>query len=301
MARKILFVTTDQQRYDTLGCNGGTLARTPVVDGLASSGHPLRAGRAPVGGLHAVALDDAHRPAPGTHGVWMNGVPLPVDAPSVATCCTVPATAPAHRQGPLRAVPGPARPLQREPPVGPGGPDRRLAPQFDGLPGPHRGFEHLQFATHGATGWLHYAQWLGAPTTPRRCGLLPGARRRPRGQRRGLRRHRRTAGQAQPDPEGVVPHRLGGAAHDRLARRARGRGRRLVLLDELPRPAPSVGPPSPSSTGSTGATFPSPTGTRESAAERERLLDAKPRHWRLWYDGELVSNYEAPPTGCRRR
>ena len=44
MGRKILFVTTDQQRYDTLGCNGGTLARTPVVDALAAAGHPLRAG-----------------------------------------------------------------------------------------------------------------------------------------------------------------------------------------------------------------------------------------------------------------
>ena len=32
MGRKILFVTTDQQRYDTLGCNGGTLARTPATD-----------------------------------------------------------------------------------------------------------------------------------------------------------------------------------------------------------------------------------------------------------------------------
>ena len=38
MGRKILFVTTDQQRYDTLGCNGGTLSRTPVVDGLAAAG-----------------------------------------------------------------------------------------------------------------------------------------------------------------------------------------------------------------------------------------------------------------------
>ena len=37
MGRKILLVTTDQQRYDTLGCNGGELARTPVVDGLAAS------------------------------------------------------------------------------------------------------------------------------------------------------------------------------------------------------------------------------------------------------------------------
>ena len=38
MGRKILFITTDQQRYDTLGCNGGNVARTPVVDGLAAQG-----------------------------------------------------------------------------------------------------------------------------------------------------------------------------------------------------------------------------------------------------------------------
>src|SRR5204862_368828 len=41
---------------------------------------------------------------------------------------------------------------------------------------------------------------------------------------------------------------------------------------------------------------PLPTGYPESAAEREAILDAKPRHWRLWYDGALVSNYEAPAT-----
>ena len=33
---------------------------------------------------------------------------------------------------------------------------------FDGTIGPHRGFEHLEFATHGAAGWLHYSQWIGA-------------------------------------------------------------------------------------------------------------------------------------------
>jgi arylsulfatase A-like enzyme len=37
-----------------------------------------------------------------------------------------------------------------------------------------------------------------------------------------------------------------------------------------------------------------PVGYPESPAEREAILDAKPRHWRLWYDGELVGNYEAP-------
>jgi arylsulfatase A-like enzyme len=39
---------------------------------------------------------------------------------------------------------------------------------------------------------------------------------------------------------------------------------------------------------------PLPAGYPETAAERERILDAKPRHWRLWYDGTLVSNFEAP-------
>src|SRR5205085_6147391 len=29
-------------------------------------------------------------------------------------------------------------------------------------------------------------------------------------------------------------------------------------------------------------------------AEREAILDAKPRHWKLWYEGSLVSNFEAP-------
>ena len=40
--------------------------------------------------------------------------------------------------------------------------------------------------------------------------------------------------------------------------------------------------------------MPLPAGYPTDRAEREAILDAKPRHWRLWYDGTLVSNYEAP-------
>ena len=39
--RRILFITTDQQRYDSLGCNGGEIARTPVADALAARGIPF--------------------------------------------------------------------------------------------------------------------------------------------------------------------------------------------------------------------------------------------------------------------
>ena len=38
MGRKILFITTDQQRYDSLGWNGGSIARTPVADSLVAGG-----------------------------------------------------------------------------------------------------------------------------------------------------------------------------------------------------------------------------------------------------------------------
>jgi arylsulfatase A-like enzyme len=37
-----------------------------------------------------------------------------------------------------------------------------------------------------------------------------------------------------------------------------------------------------------------PAGYPEDKALRESIIDAKPRHWRAWYDGSLVSNYEAP-------
>ena len=82
MGRKILFITTDQQRYDTLGCNGGTLSRTPVIDALAANG--IRYERAVPQSVvcmpsRSTMLTGQHQH---THGVWMNGVPLPVDAPS---------------------------------------------------------------------------------------------------------------------------------------------------------------------------------------------------------------------------
>ena len=36
--KNIVFIISDQQRYDTLGCNGNKLAKTPVLDGLAEKG-----------------------------------------------------------------------------------------------------------------------------------------------------------------------------------------------------------------------------------------------------------------------
>src|SRR6202142_3879499 len=84
MGRKILFITTDQQRYDALGCNGGTIARTPVADGWARAGLTYRRAY----NQNTVCMPARSTMLTGqyvrTHGVYANGVALPPDAPSAA-------------------------------------------------------------------------------------------------------------------------------------------------------------------------------------------------------------------------
>ncbi|MGH2795506.1 MAG: sulfatase family protein, partial [Actinomycetota bacterium] len=80
----ILLITTDQQRYDSLGCNGNRVCRTPAIDSLAATG--TRYERAHVQNVlcmpsRATIITGQY---PGTHGVWNNGVCLPRETPSVA-------------------------------------------------------------------------------------------------------------------------------------------------------------------------------------------------------------------------
>ena len=84
MGRNILLITTDQQRYDALGCNGGTIARTPVADRLAAEGINYRRAY----NQHTVCTPARSTILTGqyvrTHGASANGIPLPLDAPSIA-------------------------------------------------------------------------------------------------------------------------------------------------------------------------------------------------------------------------
>ena len=294
MGRKILFITTDQQRYDTLGCNGGTLARTPVIDALAAAG--VRYERAIPQSVvcmpsRSTMLTGQH---PSTHGVWMNGVPLPVDAPSVAAVL--------HQSGYRTALVGKPH---FEPFLDPFAKftENRLAregretapdqPWFDGTTGPHRGFDHLEFATHSATGQLHYARWIAQ-------------------------QHPEAAGMFYPvlDPTFEV-NAAGGAdtgapqAHlntiprewyhtDWVADRTINWLESLQADDDwfcwmsFPDPHHPWDPPASEVGRIDWRDVELPAGYPTTAAERERILDAKPRHWRMWYDGALVSNYEAP-------
>jgi arylsulfatase A-like enzyme len=147
--RNILFVTTDQQRYDALGITGHPLARTPVVDGLARAGVLYRC--AHVQSVvcmpsRATMLTGQH---PLTHGVVSNGIPLDDASPNVARLlraagyCTA-LLGKAHFDPHLDL-------LLRFP-------ENRRAAERDRTP--WRGFDHVEFAAHGPVGGHHYAAWL---------------------------------------------------------------------------------------------------------------------------------------------
>jgi arylsulfatase A-like enzyme len=283
MGRKILFVTTDQQRYDTLGCNGGTVARTPVVDALAAGG--VRYERAVPQSVvcmpsRSTMLTGQH---PSTHGVWMNGVPLPADAPSVAAVL--------HDAGYRTALIGKPH---FEPFLDPFGKFAENRFATHGQPaGTHRGFEHLEFATHGAVGPLHYAQWISAHH-PEAAGMFY------RVLDATLEVNAAGGGDTGAPQTHVNPIPREWYHTDWVADRT------IAWLDTLgadddwfcwmsfPDPHHPWDPPESEVSRVDWRDLELPAGYPESAGERERILDAKPRHWRMWYDGSLVSNYEAP-------
>ncbi len=282
MGRKILLITTDQQRADTLGCYGGAVARTPVVDALAATGrrydraHPQSVVCMP---SRSTIITGQY---PSTHGVWMNGVALPVDAPSVASVLL--------GAGYRTALIGKPH---FEPFLDPFArfAENRFAAH--GMAGPHRGFEHFEAATHGPAGSLHYARWL-REHHPEAIGLFYPVL----------------------DSELEV-NALGGGetgapqVHDNAIDRAWYHtdwvaDRTIAWLDSLdpaddwfcwmsfPDPHHPWDPPASELGRVSWRDVDLPVGYIADPVERERVLDAKPAHWRAWYDGRLVSNYEAP-------
>ena len=159
--------------------------------------------------------------------------------------------------------------------------------------GVHRGFEHLEFATHGALGPTHYARWL-ATEHPEAVGgfyaVLDHA----------LQVNAAGGGDTGAPQVHVNPIDKGWYHTDWVADRTIGWLDSLDADDDwfcwmsFPDPHHPWDPPQSEMGRVDWRDVDLPAGYPEHAADRERILDAKPRHWRLWYDGSLVSNYEAP-------
>ena len=293
MGRKILFITTDQQRYDTLGVNGGILSRTPVLDGLAAEG--IRYERCQPTSVVCMPSRASMLTGqfPSTHGAWMNGVPLAVDAPSVAENL--------HDAGYATSLIGKAH---FEPFLDPFGRyvENSLAnlgvptveqDWFDGRRGVHRGFDHLEFAPHGVMGPLHYAKWMKANHPEALGGFY---------QVLDSDLNVNAAGGGDTGAPQVnfndVPrdwYHTDWVAERTISWLNRQNGDQdWFCWMSFPDPHHPWDPPKSEIGRVPWREVPLPANYPERADEREALIDAKARHWRAWYDGTLVSNYEAP-------
>ena len=293
MGRKILFITTDQQRYDTLGVNGGTLARTPVLDKLAAEG--IRYERCQPTSVVCMPSRASMLTGqfPSTHGAWMNGVALRIDAPSVAESLKDAGYATAligkaHFE-PFMDVFG----RYAENSLASLGVPTIEQPWFDGRRGVHRGFDHLEFATHGVMGPLHYARWIAAHHPEVTQGFYP------------VIDSDFNVNAAGGGDTGAPQVKFNDVARewyhtDWIADRtsawldAQATDTDWFCWMSFPDPHHPWDPPACELGRVPWREVPLPENYPRSAAERERILDDKARHWRAWYDGRVVSNYEAP-------
>ncbi len=148
MARRVLYITTDMMRWDTLGCTGDETATTPTIDSLAADGIQY---------WRAYDQNPLCMPSRSTmltgqytrhHGSWNNGIALPHDAPSIAEHM--------RQNGMRTALIGKPH---FEPFSSPSSMEAHLGSEHSF--GPVRGFEFMVVASHDLvpeTG--HYTQWL---------------------------------------------------------------------------------------------------------------------------------------------
>ncbi|MCH9675626.1 MAG: sulfatase-like hydrolase/transferase [Gammaproteobacteria bacterium] len=285
--RKILFVTTDQQRYDALGCNGGTVAQTPVIDALANAGINYRRAH----NQNVVCMPARSTILTGqhvrSHGVTMNGIPLPTDGPDFA-----------HQlksKGQYRtALIGKAH---FEPSSAPGANYYENYAAKDELYGPHRGFDYMELCAHtGRAGrsLYHYPKWL-AEHHPEHVDSY----------------------QEYVSPEKTISCRRGGDTggiqfwHNPIPRELYHTDwiadRVIAWLDTLsadedwfvwmsfPDPHHPWDPPQSELHRVDWRDLALPAGYPGSRDKTIEVLSRKPKHWLDWYLGKAQFNYELPP------
>ncbi|HEY1838498.1 MAG TPA: sulfatase-like hydrolase/transferase [Rhizomicrobium sp.] len=284
MGRKILFITTDQMRFDAIGANGQKIARTPNIDALAKDGINYTRCHA----QNVVCMPARATMITGqyvsTHGVWMNGVPLPADAPSVARYLK-------DKKSYRTALIGKAHfepfiDLQQQ------FYENRMANLHEF--GPHRGFDHMELAAHGARGLLHYPRWLMEKHPEVLENFYPVL---------GPNLHQNSFGGGDTDAVQVKHNKTPrGLYHtDWVADRT------IAYLDSLdedadwfvwmsfPDPHHPWDPPQSEIGRVNWRDIPVPAGYPGSHEKIDAILSDKPHHWREWWTGERVTCFEAPP------
>jgi len=283
MARNFLLITTDQQRFDALGCNGGRIARTPNIDALAAAGLNYAQAR----NQSTVCMPARSTILTGQsirrHGVTSNGIPLPAEAPSLAHHLK------AH--GYRTALLGKAH---FEPHASKTYFENTAAGENN--TGPHRGFDVMELCGHtGRSGrsLFHYPKWLADNHPEYVAGFHEYA---VAGSPSNAGWTETGAPQVADNPIPVDLYHTHWTAE-----------RTMAWLDGLtdedkwfcwmsfPDPHHPWDPPRAAAEKFDWRELPLPDGYPGSPEKCLEILDAKPRHWRQWYTGEARFNFEVPP------
>ncbi|MBL6688160.1 MAG: sulfatase-like hydrolase/transferase [Pseudomonadales bacterium] len=277
--RNILLITTDQMRFDAIGCNGGLIARTPHIDQLAANGiNYLRAHNQNVVCMPARATIMTGQHV-ASHGVWMNGVCLPEDQPTIAHHL--------KSHGYRTALLGKAH---FEPWLG--SPDQffenRMAAM--GHTGPHRGFDHMELANHFFEGHSHYDHWMNQ-FPEHKSAFYPMVTER--GQNTAS---SGATGAPQIWPMDVPLERY--HTHwvaDRTIDWLSGcTDAPFFCWMSFPDPHHPWDIPESERHRHHWRDMPLPRLYRDTHEARLALLDQKPKHWRGYYEGTLWTNLESP-------
>jgi arylsulfatase A-like enzyme len=277
MGRNILFITTDQQRYDSLGCNGGIIARTPIIDRLAASGINYRRAH----NQNVVCMPARSTMLTGqyvrTHGVLANGVPLPTDAPSVAAYLH-------DTAGYRTALLGKAH---FEPAFDLKGRwfENRMA--GEGSTGPCRGFEHVELAMHGPMGGWHYSKWLQQHYPNELNGFAPLLSAQGGGDTGAPELTYNPIPREHYHTDWVADRTI--AYLDRL-----GAEEDWFVWMSFPDPHHPWDPPASEARRINWHDLDLPPGHPGSAENIRRILAQKPRHWLEWYAGRFRNNEGGP-------
>ncbi len=148
MGRKILLITTDMMRWNSLGYAGDPYAQTPNLDLLAADGIQYHQAR----NQHPLCMPCRGSlitgQYPRTNGSWNNGIPLVHDAETIADVL--------HEAGYRTAIIGKAH---WEPYSSPESMETKLS--GSNRYGPLRGFDYAKSAAHGVVPFnSHYMEWL---------------------------------------------------------------------------------------------------------------------------------------------
>jgi arylsulfatase A-like enzyme len=279
--RNILLITTDQMRFDALGCNGGEIAKTPVIDSLAAHGiNYQRAHNQNVVCMPARATIMTGQYV-STHGVWMNGVALPEDTPTIAHWL--------KDHGYATALLGKAHfePWLGDPEVFF---ENRMAAEQNR--GPHRGFDRMELANHFFEGHSHYDRFMESEHPELKSRFYPMV----------IARGQNTQGAGDTGAIQVWPTDVPTDLYhtDWVADRT------LAWLDEqdnetpwfcwmsFPDPHHPWDPPAAEIDRVNWRDVPLPALYNEDKEATAALLSTKPEHWLGYYDGSSWTNLESP-------